>query len=283
MIRMTLVSIFVCCMTLATQIEPIFQTLRERAGQSANPLLAVVGDSRHLFANQSFVMADVYFHSGYYPTIFDAQMKEDHSHLDVAERQEPHVAGETKSEPDDDDNFMGKPRDWIEKFGRNFMPTVHTHLSGDNAREIMPWLKLSADLDPHRIDTYVTASYWLRTSLNKPAEAEHFVHEGLNANPGNPDLLLELGRIYFYSKNNPRAARNFWQIALEKWQQLDKASQNPDPHTHQQILGELVRDDEKTANLKQEVTDLQELKKTSPNPIGVQQQIDQLKAKLGQK
>ena len=30
-----------------------------------------MGDSRRLFANQFFVEADVYFHSGYYPTIFD--------------------------------------------------------------------------------------------------------------------------------------------------------------------------------------------------------------------
>ena len=30
-----------------------------------------MGDSRQLFANHFFTKADVYFHSGYYPSVFD--------------------------------------------------------------------------------------------------------------------------------------------------------------------------------------------------------------------
>ena len=142
-------------------------------------------------------------------------------------------------------NFLGKPKDWIEQFGRNFFPTVHTHLEGPNAREIMPWLKLSAEMDPKRIDTYVTASYWLRTRLDKPNEAEQFLREGLRANPDSHEILLELGRVYFYNKNNPRVARNIWELALNKWRRQDLAGENPDPHVQEEILGELVRDDQR--------------------------------------
>ncbi len=31
----------------------------------------VLGDSRRMFANEFYVKADEYYHSGYYPTIFD--------------------------------------------------------------------------------------------------------------------------------------------------------------------------------------------------------------------
>ena len=65
---------------------------------------------------------------------------------------------------DDDDEkhdaamSLGKPRDWIERFGRNFEPNTHTHLDKPGeAREILPWLRLSADLDPQLIKNYVVA------------------------------------------------------------------------------------------------------------------------------
>jgi tetratricopeptide (TPR) repeat protein len=279
MIRLFLLLTFVGCFTLATQLSPVFEALQARSGRSASPLLALVGDSRRLFANQFFVMADVYFHSGYYPTIFDVRKKEGPSHLDVASHEEPgsHAAPE---EPDDDDRFLGKPRDWIEKFGRNFFPTVHTHLQGTSAREIMPWLKLSADLDPSRIDTYVTASYWLRTRLNKPDEAEQFLREGLRANPDSYEILLELGRVYYYNKTNFWVARNIWELALGKWNHQDEAKQNPDPHVHEEILGELVRDDERSDNDKQLLADLEELQQAAPTRTSIAKQIQDVKAKL---
>jgi len=153
-------------------------------------------------------------------------------------------------------------------------------LEGVNAREIMPWLKLSAELDPKRVDTYVTAAYWLRTSLNKPQEAEDFLREGLRANPNSQDILLELGRVYFYSKKNPLVARNIWDMALKNWRQQDQAGAKPDPHIQEEILGEMVREDEQSGNFAQELADLEELKKTSPNKIGVEQSIQDVKTKL---
>jgi tetratricopeptide (TPR) repeat protein len=209
----------VCCFTLATYLAPIFEKMKAQVETSGSPLAALVGESREMFANQFFSMADVYFHSGYYPTIFDGSKKEGPSHLDVASHEEP---SETNAPPDDDENFLGKPKDWIDRFGRNFFPTVHTHLGGHHAEEILPWLKLSAEMDPKHIDTYVTAAYWLRTSLNKPNEAEEFLREGLRENPDSAEILLELGRIYFYNRKEPQMARNLWEIALANWTKRGK-------------------------------------------------------------
>lgn len=280
MTQLVLMLIFACCVTLATQLAPVFESLQARGGRSGNPLLALVGDSRRLFANQFFVMADVYFHSGYYPTIFDAQEKEGPSHLNVTEQEGGDTAKSGRKMVEDDEPFMGTPRDWIERFGRNFFPTVHTHLQGVSAREILPWLKLSADMDPTRIDTYVTASYWLRTRLDKPREAEEFLREGLRANPDSYELLLELGRVYFYDEKNSRVARNIWELALDKWRRQLSAGQNPDLRSQEEVLGELVRDDEQSGDLKQLLADLEELDKATPRNAVIEKEIQDVKAKL---
>ncbi len=70
-------------------------------------------------------------------------------------------------------------------------------------REILPWLKLSAELDPENIKTYVVTAFWLRTKLNQVSEAEQVLREGLRHNPDNAQLLFELGRIYFENYHNP--------------------------------------------------------------------------------
>ena len=124
-------------------------------------------------------------------------------------------------------SFLGPPRDWIDAFGRHFIPNRHTHLdeggpaddlsNSKEVREILPWLKLSAELDPENVKTYVVTAFWLRTRLNQVAEAEQVLREGLRHNPDNPQLLFELGRIYFENYHNPARARNIWEAALRSW------------------------------------------------------------------
>ena len=121
-----------------------------------------------MFANSFFVKADAYYHSGYYPTIFDNN--------DAF--QTPHMAEDTGAvashNQGEETGFMGPPRDWIDAFGRHFIPNRHTHLdeggptddlsSSDEVREILPWLKLSAELDPDNIQTYIVTAFWLRSA-----------------------------------------------------------------------------------------------------------------------
>ena len=80
--------------------------------------------------------------------------------------------------------------------------------SGGEVREILPWLKTSASLDPERIETYSVTAYWLRTELKKIDEAEGFLRDGLRANPGQPLLLFELGRIYSEDRQDTNRARS---------------------------------------------------------------------------
>ena len=274
MIRLILLLVFVGCFTLATVLQPHFDLGHTKEGGAGGSVLAaLMGDSRRMFANQFFAKADAYFHKGFYPTIFDNAKKEGPSHLS----EEAH---EAPGQDEHEEGFLGPPHDWIERFGRNFFPTVHSHLEGGHQREILPWLQLSADLDPNRIETYVVAAYWLRTQLNKPKEAEAFLRQGLRANPDSYEILLELGRVYYYNKKNPSVARNIWEIALQKWRKQDESKAKPDVRIYAEILGELVRDDQRTGDLQKMIPDLEALKQVSPNKESVQKYIDDAKAKI---
>ncbi len=171
-----LLLLLAACFSLATILQPRASGWSKRA-QSDNILNVLFGDGRRLFANHFFVQADVSFHSGYYPSIFDqARAPKDTRHL-TAKEGEPAAEEHEKQM-----NFFGPPRDWIERFGRHFIITEHTHLQGNNEREILPWLKISAELDPQKVETYTVATYWLR-NLGKVNEAEDFLRQGLRSNP----------------------------------------------------------------------------------------------------
>jgi len=104
----------------------------------------------------------------------------------------------------DETRFLGETANWIDAYGRKHFPSVHTHLGVDSPdgrqnteREILPWLKFSAQLDPTKVDTYTVAAYWLRRT-GKPMEAERFLREGLEANPQSVEILFD---------RNPQAHR----------------------------------------------------------------------------
>jgi tetratricopeptide (TPR) repeat protein len=275
--KVLLALMITCCFTLATALEPYFQELEKSASGSASLLVALFGDSRRLFANHFFAKADAYFHGGFYPGIFDQPMREDHSHLtqEGNEREEK----EDKGGHHDEDNFLGAPRDIIDKFGRNFYFTQHRHLSGGNEREMLPWIRLAADLDPQSPDTYITGGYWLRR-LKRPQEAEAFLREGLYANPDSYEILLALGRLYFEDKHEPKTARNLFHLALGKWNAQQARGDKPDAVICGEIYGELVRLDEAEGDKVQQLADLENLQNFSPDREGMAKTIAALKAEL---
>jgi tetratricopeptide (TPR) repeat protein len=259
--------------SLTTVVQPRAASWEKSRG-SGSIVEAVLGDSRRLFANQLFVEADVSFHSGYYPSMFDeAQAPKDSRHMKAREGSSEAEEHERKM------NFLGPPKDWIEKFGRNFMITEHTHLEGAQEREILPWLKLSADLDPQRADTYTVAAYWLR-GMGKIKEAEQFLREGLRHNPGSYEILLELGNLYKENLQNPVRARNVWELALERWRNQESKKNDPDLIGLEQIAVRLARLEEQEGHLARAIGYLEMAAEASPSSQALQQQIAELKQKL---
>jgi len=279
--------------SLASCLEPWFHSWKGSRTRSDSLLQTALGDGRRLFASHFYAKADAYFHNGYYPTVFDNNDGFDKAH--IAEDMHKGAAEDEAAE-----NFLGRPGDWIDAFGRHFFPSHHSHL-GETAsghhdppgldrphdareadeREILPWLRLSAELDPERVETYVVCAYWLRTALHKPDEAEHFLREGLQANPRDPELLFELGRIYLESRKDVLRARNVWELALAQWHIRETRTAEPNQFLHAQILGQLALLEDNAENHSRALEHLVELKSISPNKDSIQKWIDEVAAKPG--
>lgn len=274
---LVLALMLVASFSVATVLQP--RALRwDKRGGSGGVLKVLLGESRRLFANHFFVEADIYFHSGYYPSIFDrTQAPKDSKHM-TAEEGTPEAEDHEKKM-----DFLGKPRDWVERFGRHFIVHSHTHLEGGNEREILPWLRISASLDPQRIETYTVAAYWLRNRLGKVDEAEDFLREGLRNNPDSYEILFELGRLYEENRHDSARARNVWELALKKWELSESGKKDPDLQRLDAIAIHLARLEEKEGNFARAITFLELACKASPSPEALREQIAELKTKLAPK
>ncbi|HEU5396609.1 MAG TPA: hypothetical protein VFV81_05535 [Verrucomicrobiae bacterium] len=296
-LRLLLLALLVACFGLAAFLQPRFQVLEDRGGEPDNVFHFFLGDSARIFANSFFVKADAYYHSGYYPTIFDNN----------ASFQTPHIAEDTgavasHNQQGDETSFAGPPRDWLDAFGRHFAPNRHTHLdeggpgssSGSKeVGEILPWLKLSAELDPENIKTYITTAYWLRAKMNMVAEAEQVLREGLRHNPDDPQLLFELGRVYFENYHNLPRARNIWEAALRSWarrtgdvplaEKLKPDNKNFDNRfIYEQLQSNLALLEEQAGNPAAAIARWEQAKLASPSPRNIQRHIDELKQKAAE-
>jgi hypothetical protein len=266
---------FVSTFSLATWLQPRFTALQANPNANDSAVTILMGESGRLFATHFLLKADAYFHSGAYPSIFDT----------VTNKEPVAIVSETHGEHDEHDHaeaheesIFGEPHDWIERLGRNFFPTTHTHLDKPGeAREILPWLKLSAQLDPQKVTTYVAAAYWLRHDPTHVNEAEPFLREGLRANPNSYEILLELGKFYDENKHDAERARNLWELAWAKWQKQKAADAKVDDLIGSEILGELVKNARASGDTKRQLQYLELLKQFGIDKESIQKQIDALK------
>jgi tetratricopeptide (TPR) repeat protein len=260
------------CFTLAVTLGLRVGNTTERP-QSNNAFKLLFGEGQRLFGNEFYVMADVYFHGGYYPSIFD--QPEEKSHILAASR------GESDEEDTTNVDFFGSSKDWIDHFGSHFRVNQHTHLDqGAEAQEILPWLKLAADTNPQMIETYTVAAYWLRTSVHNSKEAEAFLREGLHNNPGNCEILFALGRIYNEDYHDTNRARNVWLAALQRWQAQNDDAKKDSKWLCDEISVNLAYLEENAGNWPQAIKYLEMAKQVSPAPDDVQKQIDEAKRKV---
>jgi tetratricopeptide (TPR) repeat protein len=271
--------LLVVCFCLATDLSFWFQAWQGNRAASPNLMAVAMGDARRMLANHFFIKADAYFHSGFYPTIYD----------NLQSYQTPHIAEDSGAmqgkNTGDETTFLGKPRNWIDRFGRQFFPSAHTHLTQGGAngqekegevREILPWMKLSSELDPKRVETYTVAAYWLQR-MGKPREAEDFLRTGLKENPGAPQLLFDLGRLFSGSRHDLVRARNIWEAGLRNLGKLPEKDRDEHKFTAEQLLGALARLEEQANNNDRAIALLERLKKLSPNPEAIQKWINDVK------
>jgi tetratricopeptide (TPR) repeat protein len=268
-----LAALLTLAFTLALWLAPAM-TGWQQSGKNQSMLGLMFGDGRKLFANQFFTMADVYFHSGYYPSVFDKGSGEQKEIITAS-----HGHKETEEEEKNED-FLGKPKDWIDGFGRNFKITQHTHLENHNEREILPWLRLATDLDPNKIETYTVGSFFLREHLNRPDQAEAFLREGFRNNPNSPEILFELGRVYHDSYHDLDRARNVWLLGVNKYMALTSDEMKESKLIFEELVVNLARLEDEAGNYEEAINWFHAAQKVSPDPSALQKQIDDIQKKL---
>ena len=310
---LSLLLLAVSCFSLATWVSPRFDASQSRRVAGLGVMGNMLGDSRKLFANHFFTRSDVYFHSGYYPTIFDqGKMKEnhlaagakeekaekcehnhahegpcEHDHGHKESKPEPkaeeHVHGEHCNHGEEEADFLGQPKDWFDGFSRNFFVSKHTHLTdqgkGANAaKEILPWLKLAAQLDPNKIESYTVGAFWLR-ELKRDAEADQFLREGLRHNPGSYEILLELGRGYIAGRDYVRA-RNVLELGFRHWREQENGKPGDQQNIFAvlQLLNNLAVVEDREGRREQAVHWLELVRKASPHPEEIDKRIAEVRA-----
>jgi tetratricopeptide (TPR) repeat protein len=270
---LVLAALLALAFTLATGLASRAEGWSVRA-KSDNVFGMMFGDGRKLFANHFFTMADVYFHSGYYPSVFDKNAGEEKEIISAS-----HGRKETEEDEKNED-FLGKPKDWIDAFGRHFRITQHTHLEHGTEREILPWLRLAADLDPQKIETYTVGAFFLREHMGKTQEAEAFLREGLRNNPDSCEILFELGRLYRDGLHDISRARNVWELGVRKFLLRSPDQQKEDSIVLDELAVNLANLEEAAGNYGQAIDWFHLAQKVSPNPGALQKQIDDLQKKL---
>ena len=203
--------------------------------------------------------------------------------IHIAERHDGGAEDPAEEEHERTSDFLGKPRNWIDAFGRNFFPSRHSHRDQPGeAREILPWLRLSADLDPHQVQTYTVAAYWLISNMGKVDEAESFLREGLRANPDSYEILFDLGKLYDENRHDPVRARNIWELAIRRWNEQEQVGEDPDEVMYDAILAHLAHLEETKGNLREALDYLDmELDYTPVCLKPVQKHIDEIEGATG--
>ena len=276
------------CFSLSTWLGPRFEDLA--SDEASGPMSKTLGESRKVFASHFFTRSDIYFHSGYYPSIFDRSGPNTDDHLaertgakesKSADLEEGGHAHDEHCNHGEEKSFLGKPKDWMDGFGRHFFVSTHTHLTekGTNAaREILPWIKLTAQLDPQKIESYTVGAYWLQY-LNRTEEAEQFLREGLWRNPQSHEIQLELGRVLFGKRDFVRA-RNLFELAIKSWreQESSKPVEERNHFAARQILNYLAAVEGRSGNRERAIKWLEIVKGFSPNPDEIDKRISEVRA-----
>jgi tetratricopeptide (TPR) repeat protein len=278
--------------TLATVLDPLWSGMQRRQAKGAINMM--VGDGKRLFANHFVIKADAYFHNGQYPSIFRQAREE--SHLTQAAESETHHEGHAHDDhsqcdhdgdgkPDGDGKqkaaaSLNDPQDFIEKFGNYFWVSKHSHMKERDAKELLPWFRISAELDPTRVETYTVAAFWLRNTLKKPNEAEQFLREGWKANPDSYEIVFELGRLYEKDRKDIQRARSLFELALKKWDARESQKEKPDLYGRERILANLVEVEYALGDFRLCLDHLLQLEPISPYPDSIRNTIADVKSKL---
>ena len=90
------------------------------------------------------------------------------------------------------------PDTWARRLGRKIVPREHVHVRGDGLAEMMAPLWLAIRADPHNIENYLIAVFWLRSTqgMDSFERAHDVLRQGQLSNPRHFRIRLERGLLF---------------------------------------------------------------------------------------
>lgn len=165
------------------------------AEEGESVLGRLLGGSRDALSEELYLTADLYFHRGV-----------------------PHQSVKVI-----DDVFQ--------EWAREVQPSAHEHARGEYLYEIMPWLRFATQMDPHNVEAYVVAAYWMGEGRD-PDVGLAILQEALRHNR-DYRLYSEKARLHMILQEGSKAAR-----ALDAGIRLWPSEQDP---KEKQVRLELAR------------------------------------------
>lgn len=154
-------------------------------------LSVAFGGAKEAIGQAMFRKADSYFHGG-----IDMDCPHDNHHDE--DSCESCVLQSNNSFPD--------PWRWINDRVR--APDVHTHLDGEKAVELIPWLWASVKANPRNAEVWTSAMYVAEKMLKDDALVRRILDEAKAKNPGNAEIAFAEGKfLYKQGKGDVPAAK----------------------------------------------------------------------------
>jgi tetratricopeptide (TPR) repeat protein len=206
---------------------------------------ALLGQSRHALSAQLYGTADQFFHKGV-----------------------PHLKNRAF-----EDGFFLTAR-------KEISPEGHFHLRGDETAEMLPWLWMALRMDPHNVEIYRVAAFWLASDARSANMAYEVLLEAQRNNPGSHQVKLDMGRLFLRegkiedAEKAFTAAINFWPGNLDK---EDPEAVKEAMFEKAEILLYRALLHELQGEIDSEIGLLEEIVRMFPERAGMRERIDDLR------
>lgn len=211
-------------------------------GQGGSSWLArtMVGHSRVALGGWFYEVADEYFHRG---------------------------VGHRAAHAFQDDRFL--------RWRARLSPEVHEHLHGQSVREMMPWLRLAIQADPHNVELYLVAAFWLASEMHEPELAEQVLCEAQIANPLDYRVALEKGRVRL-RKHRVGEALAAFNAALAFWPRPFNEGNTEARFDRATLLLYRALLLEHTGQREEAMADLREILSLYPERVAIRERLEDL-------
>ena len=186
------------------------QLLKGNKNYSSDSLNAVFGSTKKALSSYFYDKADLYFHRGIAEGVAEHQEHEKaiimHDNHDCEHHNDENLEI-THEKP------KFEPRNPIANFYTRMatatVPSGHFHRTGEESKEILPWIYLAIKIDPSNDELYRTLAYWLQQSLGREDLSSQMLDIAQQNLPYNPSVKLEQGMILLRNNDDVAALQKF--------------------------------------------------------------------------